>query len=251
MNSSLPRPSILIVDDEESFVEFAVQLGDDDYRWFRCYDFADAEGFVHDQHPDVLLLDIGFPDNPRAGFEILAALETAPYRPPVIILTRDEDRTTIVEAFHCRADDYICKCDLELEPELLIQRIERQLDRCGHRNRELGRDHTPDDPYGGMVVADPLSQQLHEQIRLVAPTDFSVLIYGETGTGKELIANRLHALSRRAKKPFRARKLCGISGRPAGIRAVRLGARWLYRGHHPARRIRTGVRRHAVSRRDR
>ena len=84
-------------------------------------------------------------------------------------------------------------------------------------NRKYRSEHNFEDIVG---KSDALRKVL-EQVAIVAPTDSTVLLHGETGTGKELVARAIHNLSPRKDRNFRATELRGDSFRPAGERAVR------------------------------
>jgi DNA-binding NtrC family response regulator len=98
-----------------------------------------------------------------------------------------------VHALHAGADDFLTK---PVEPEVLSDRVARLLER--RPSSSLEQHSMP----GGLIGRSPAMKMVFEAIRLVAPTDTTVLILGETGTGKELVARAAHQLSSRAGGPF-------------------------------------------------
>jgi DNA-binding NtrC family response regulator len=118
-----------------------------------------------------------------------------------VLVTGHATVDSAVEAFRRGAFDYLTKpVDLPRLREILAhaRRSARLRDEVGalrRELRELGR-------FGKLVGGSPAMQKVYDQIQKVAPTDATVLITGETGTGKELVAETLHALSRRSEAPF-------------------------------------------------
>lgn len=189
-----PRPRILVIDDDPQFTEDLLGMVGNLYHWTVRHDFTDAQAAVRRENPDLVLLDIGSPDDPHAGFGALAELTAQPGLPPVIMLTASESRDMVVRAISGGAVDFESKSDLRHSPAGLLRKVANTL------GRRLSPDDGEDD--GGMVVADPASRRLVVEIERIAPTPYAVLIHGETGTGKELVAGRLHALSRRKDGPL-------------------------------------------------
>jgi DNA-binding NtrC family response regulator len=98
-----------------------------------------------------------------------------------------------VDALQLGADDFLTK---PVDPDLLSRRVTELLER-----RPLP-DRVAEDSPGGIVGESPAMAKVFEAIRQVAPTETTVLVFGETGTGKELVAHALHDLSRRSRGPF-------------------------------------------------
>lgn len=191
------QSKVLIVDDDHLFVEDLRSVVARSYRWITCHRFEDAAEVVRRERPDLILLDIGSPDDPEAGFSTLLALTGGSDAPPVIMLTAEESRDTVVRAICGGAVDFLSKGDLRRDSHSLLFKMEHQLD----RHRRQVPSAADEDP---MVVVDAASHRLMEEITRVAPTSYSVLIHGETGTGKELVAGRIHRFSKRRLGPMRA-----------------------------------------------
>lgn len=203
MDSRPERKHILIVDDDSEFVEDLKCLVGDRYRWSVCYDFLLAEAAIRKKAPDLVLLDIGSPTDPEAGFAVLSALAVSPDSPPVIMLTAAQERDTVVQAIAGGASDFVNKRDLSRDLDALHRKIETHCvpgRQCASARVDAFSENNP---FGKMIVVDPKSRRLHAEISRIAPTPYSVLIYGETGTGKEHVAGTIHALSSRSAGPMR------------------------------------------------
>jgi len=149
--------------------------------------------------PAVVLLDLRLPD--MDGLDVLRGLREKSPGSEVIMLTGHGSIDVAIESVRLGAADYVLKpCPLD---ELEV-RIQRALERQSLRQRAnlLERGLTPPDP-GASFIGDsrPFRELLH-LIERAAPSDSTVLICGETGSGKEMVAKLLHARSSRRSRPF-------------------------------------------------
>ena len=148
---------------------------------------------------DLVLLDLRLPD--LNGLEVLKRLRSLNRRLPVIILTAFGELKTAVEATKLGAVDYLSK---PLEHEQLSFAVRRALETSELRAEVEKLRHG--DELGASLARQmgrsPVVQRIAEQARTVAQTNFSVLIAGDTGTGKELVAQTIHRLSERSARPF-------------------------------------------------
>ncbi len=148
---------------------------------------------------DVALLDIKMPG--LTGIEVLARVRQASPETQVIIMTGHATVDTAVQALRLGAFDYLTKPCKWAEVEVLLARVAERRDltnkAAAFESRLKAVEGTP------LLIGDtPSMQAIRRQIEMVAPTDAGVLILGETGTGKELIARNLHDKSRRAGHAF-------------------------------------------------
>ena len=140
--------------------------------------------------PSCLVLDIQLPD--LDGFELQDQLARKDMQIPIIFLTGHADIPLSVRAIKAGAVDFLTK---PFNDEYLLEAIR---DAVGQHNQERGRARA----FGEIIGQSGSRRRIISQIELVAPTDATVLILGETGTGKELIAREIHQRSRRSDKPM-------------------------------------------------
>jgi len=156
--------------------------------------------FLEKNSIDLILLDMKMAR--MSGLETLAALKVSPYAAiPVIVLTAYSSVEVAVQAMREGAYDYVAKpIDID-ELELVIARALgfRELKKENQRlQQELGKRTS----FSGIIGSGPSMEELFSTMELVAPSDATVLITGETGTGKELVASALHRESGRTAEPF-------------------------------------------------
>ena len=194
------KPKILIVDDEER-IRFAVRdfLELQDYEVVEAETFAAAEQAMRDTRPDAAVLDYGLPDG--NALDLLPRLKAMDPDLPMVILTGQGTIDLAVRAIKEGADHFLLK-PVEL-PALLIL-LQRLLERGRTHRRELANQASRDrrrelDPFQG---AGPTMQRLGEQAAKMADADSPVLILGETGSGKGVVARWLHQHSPRAREAF-------------------------------------------------
>lgn len=190
-------PKILLIEDDKTFSrilegflgknKFAVEAAQDGKSGLRKF---------HEDRFDLVLLDYRLPD--VNGLEMLPAFKKHAPSVPVIIMTSFSDIRTAVKAIKSGAFEYITK---PVNPDELLLVMKNALEKSREVNGQPVAQR--EEPKSEFVTGkSPVSEKLNEYIRLVAPTDMSVIIEGESGTGKEYVANTIHRLSKRAKKPF-------------------------------------------------
>jgi DNA-binding NtrC family response regulator len=195
-----PGVSVLLVDDDAAFRR--VLAGELERRGLRVVAGAsgsEAVQLAEAVEPQVVLLDLQLPD--MNGLEVLDAIRAKSAASDVIMLTGHGSIDTAIESIRRGAFDYVVKpCPLD---ELEV-RIQRALERQSLRRRAtlLERGLTPPDVGASFVGTSAAFRGLIALIDRVAPTDSTVLITGETGSGKEMVAKLLHARSLRRQRPF-------------------------------------------------
>ncbi len=191
--------SILIIDDEENIRKYLARSLDKD--GFDVYTAQyGKEGINHlvQKHIDVVLLDLNLPD--IHGLDVLKEIKAIDVQSVVFIITAYGDITSAVEAIKLGAYDYLTK---PFDVEDIKMAINKALKIIGLEDRiqllERQVDRSQD---GEFITRSAKIHDLFEFIDRIADTSATAIIYGETGTGKELIAALLHRKSRRAKRPF-------------------------------------------------
>ncbi len=191
---------VLIVDDDEDIrAILAHLLKKEGFKAITAEDAATALRLIRRELPDALLLDIMLPG--LNGMEVLRqAKETDPDL-PVIMITAYADINNAVEAMRAGAHDYLPKPFQNHEVVRVVRRalVERNLKRkIKHLSEHIPEGHSLRETMG---PSDAVGRLLGD-VQRVADSDFTVIILGETGSGKELVAQAIHQSSRRAKGPF-------------------------------------------------
>jgi DNA-binding NtrC family response regulator len=190
---------VLVVEDEPVTREHLTQLlANAGYEVVAVADGQAALDVLHARTMDVVLLDLHLPK--VSGMSVLSALPSLHTDAKFVVLTGHGSVETAVEAMKLGAYDYVRK---PLDEAELLHIVDRGLSELKVR-RELKRlkSSTPRRHVHSMVGKTPAMQRVFDLIDRVAPTKANVLVTGETGTGKELVARAVHELSPRADKPF-------------------------------------------------
>ncbi|MCK4771860.1 MAG: sigma-54-dependent Fis family transcriptional regulator [Candidatus Latescibacteria bacterium] len=189
--------SILIVDDEKGVRDsLQLVLEYEGYRIMKASTGQEGLDKVEDGELDVILLDVKMPG--LDGLEVLERLRPAETGRVVVMISGHADIATAVEATRMGAFDFLEK-PLDQEKVLLTVRNAMSKAQLERQNRLLRREV---EEHYMLVAQSAVMQEVLSQMERVAATDARVLITGENGTGKELIARRLHGFSGRAGGPF-------------------------------------------------
>ncbi|MCC6877787.1 MAG: sigma-54-dependent Fis family transcriptional regulator [Sandaracinaceae bacterium] len=193
----MPKASVLVVDDEKNILSTlsrALRIEDYDVDVAGSAQIAFEKAAV--KAYDAILLDVMMPE--MDGITALRILREQGNDVPVIVMSGHGNIETAVEATRLGAHDFIEK---PIATERLLLSLQRalQFERLAHENQELRAKAGAE---GGLVGESPPMRQLREQIRLAASANAPVLVMGERGTGKELVARAIHDGSRRADGPY-------------------------------------------------
>lgn len=201
----------MIVEDDITYgMMLKTWLGKKGFRTASVSNIARARKYIESESPDLILSDMRLPD--YDGMDLLKWLGEKGFSTPLIIMTGYADIQSAVQAMKLGARDYVAK---PVNPDELLKKINETLnppaEKAKHQEIRTGRTVAGiDSPGEGTSFADDdflegesdAARQLFNYVRLVAPTNMSVLINGASGTGKEYVAHRIHQLSRRAGQPF-------------------------------------------------
>ena len=189
--------TLLVVDDEPQILRaVAGLLQDEGFEVLTALDGETALKMVEAEAPDLVLLDIALPG--LDGLEVLTELKRQHPLLPVIMVSAYGSVENAVKATRLGAFDFIEKPP-NADKILLSVRNALEWARLAEENRRLRQQRAPVKEIIGESAA---IRRLREKLALVAPTNAAVLIIGENGTGKELVARALHALSRRSHQPL-------------------------------------------------
>src|SRR2546427_9167738 len=193
------KPRVLVVDDDphtRSLLSIALQS--QAFEVIPAEDAGAALEQVRSEAPEIVILDLRLPG--LDGMEALRKLKEIAPELPVVILTGYGDVPSAVEAMRLGAYDFLTK---PVEPAKILVVVRRALKHqaLGTELKELRRLGQRDALRWLMGRGQEI-QQVIQQIKQVADSNFTILIQGETGTGKELVARSIHQLSARREKPF-------------------------------------------------
>ena len=187
--------SILIVEDDITFsLMLTTWLGKKGFVVRSSSSVSDAKRRLGEEVFDLVISDLRLPDSD--GIDLLKWLKNTHPSLPLIMMTSYAEIQTAVQAMKLGAADYIAK---PLNPDELLGKI-RELAHV--EEKAPARVPVPSAPDLYIEGQSQAARQLYEHVRLVAPTDMSVLVTGASGTGKEYIARRIHEQSNRSKAPF-------------------------------------------------
>jgi DNA-binding NtrC family response regulator len=191
-------PHALAVDDDPNFLSALAELIEGQgFTTNTACTLRDARAQVSHRTPDVALVDLYLPDG--SGIDLLKDLELGAST-EVVLMTGHADVESAVQALRLGASDYLTKpLDIGRLKSILanVASVQPSVQTSApvSETSEVGR-------LGLLLGASGPMQALYEMLNRVAPTDASVFLIGESGTGKDLAAQTLHMLSRRSKAPF-------------------------------------------------
>ena len=191
---------ILIVDDDPTFrMTTAALLESDGHRVDQAADGPQAAEKLAERTYDLLLVDLKMPG--IDGISLVETLRVRGHGTPILMISGFGSVESAVRALHVGADDFLTK---PVEPDVLSARVADLLELKPQGGSTEGNP-------GGIIGRSSPMKALFERIARVAPTESTVLITGETGVGKELVARAVHTLSPRRAKPFLAVNCAALS----------------------------------------
>jgi two-component system response regulator PilR (NtrC family) len=200
-------PNILIVDDELSMRQFLTHLFKRDEHAVRAaQNGREAMALLREQPADIVISDVKMPD--MGGIELLRAARELQPDIEFIMMTAFANEETAHEAFLLGAFDFVHK---PFDNELLKEKVSRALDKIARaretqalkdENEALIKGQRARGKLSNIIGQSDRMQAVYQMIETVAQVQSTVLITGDSGTGKELVARAIHDLSPRAQKPF-------------------------------------------------
>ena len=194
----MPKPKILIVDDNKKFIDDLSLLLDSSYECFAAFTGEEGLATLVKRNFDLLLLDIDLGDG-MDGFDVMDSMREQEINLPIIMVSHDHSIPTVVRALKKGAYDYIGKKPDLAEVRLILNRA---MDEFGlKRESDFYRQEIRRQA-GDLIGVSAAIENIREQIEHIADTPTTVLITGESGTGKEIVAKQIHYSSQRREKPF-------------------------------------------------
>lgn len=190
---------VLIVDDDQAICDLLKEVLEEEYAVTLASTGAEALEKVRETEYDLLLLDVRLPD--ADGLAVMQELFGMGKDIPIIVITAHGTSNTAIQAVQAGAYDYLVK-PLEMsEVEIVVRRLfeHREL---ASQVKQLQDALEKRDARDRIIGQSAPMQQVYKIIGRVAPSDATVLICGETGTGKELVADTIHYNSRRRRGPL-------------------------------------------------
>lgn len=196
-------PTLLVVDDDEDIRSQMRWALAQDYQVALAEDRKSALAAFHERKPDVVLLDLGLPPYPgtaQEGLSTLSELLAAEKSAKIIIISGQSERENALQAVSAGAYDFLNK-PVEMEELKIIIKRAFHVASLEAENRTL-QNRLDQSNFAGMMGNSTGMQDLFAGIRKVAGSDATVLILGDSGTGKEMAAQAIHERSLRKDGPF-------------------------------------------------
>ncbi|HEY6338179.1 MAG TPA: sigma-54 dependent transcriptional regulator [Candidatus Sulfotelmatobacter sp.] len=193
-------PSILIVEDEAKMRRLLeLNLGEDGFTTFSAGDAESGVKLLRENPVDLVLTDLKLPG--MNGLEFLQAVKRQNATLPVVVMTAFGTVETAVEAMKAGASDYVLKPFSLAEMRMVVHK-ELDVRNLREENRSLREALGKRYSHPNIVARSAKMQETLATVERVAPTNATVLLGGESGVGKDLIARAIHEKSRRASGPF-------------------------------------------------
>ncbi len=196
--SSQAAKTLLFVDDESSFQEFVSRnLVRNGYRVVSANHWEEARSMLRKGEftPDVIFVDTM--SLKRDLHEVVGEIAST----PVVVLSADRETASIVRAMQSGARDYLCKPVSSKEIDRVVSEV-AHLSAQAQRSPAVSELSMRDTARTGFVFSSPKMQQIHQMVLQIADARVPVLILGESGVGKDVVARMIHQHSKLAGKPF-------------------------------------------------
>lgn len=195
-SGTLPLPTVLVVDDKKNMLRLMAKVLKADAQVLTASSGSEAVRILGERSIDVVLCDLRMPD--LDGIEVLKLCKKLRTQTEFVLMTAYASVGTAVDALRLGAYDYLTK---PFEPEaaraVVLRAIGRAVSSTSEASVEANGDILPD-----MVGQSVAMRELSHLVRQVADSDATVLLLGETGTGKERVARAVHRLSPRSSSRF-------------------------------------------------
>ena len=193
-------PTILIIEDEAKMRRLLeLNLGEDGFKTVSAPDAETGLRLLASEQVDLVLTDLKLPG--MSGLELLQAVKRQNAVLPVVVMTAFGSVETAVEAMKAGATDYVLKPFSLAEMRMVVHK-ELDVSRLREENRSLREALGEKYSHPNIVAGSAKMQEVLAIVERVAPTNSTVLLGGESGVGKDLIARVIHEKSRRASGPF-------------------------------------------------
>ncbi len=193
-------PAILIVEDEAKMRRLLeLNLGEDGFTTFSAEDAETGLKLLRENPVDLVLTDLKLPG--MNGLEFLQTIKRQNAALPVVVMTAFGSVETAVDAMKAGASDYVLKPFSLSEMRIVIHK-ELDVRNLREENRNLREALGKKYSHPNVVARSPKMQEVLATVERVAPTNATVLLGGESGVGKDLVARAIHEKSKRATGPF-------------------------------------------------
>jgi two-component system response regulator AtoC len=195
------KSQVLVVDDDLAMCGFLRSfLGSRDYNALTMTNADEAVRRFHSERPAAVLLDVVMPGS-MDGLAALAAFKKIDKDVPIIVISGQGRTSVVVQAMRLGATDFLCKPFEEQELEMVLEKALKQ-HQLTQEVASLRAQLKEQSRYTMLFGHSHQMQEVRDLIERVSDTDVTVLIRGESGVGKELVARALHEQSLRKDKPF-------------------------------------------------
>ncbi|GGD20796.1 sigma-54-dependent transcriptional regulator [Flavobacterium orientale] len=191
---------ILLIEDDVAFCKMVSNfLSKNDYVVSTAFSASEAKTLANASDFDLIMCDLRLPDSD--GIDLMVELKSKKPNVPVVLMTGYADVTTAVKAMKKGAFDYISKPFVPEEVLLVLSNaLSKKEEKTNSKLVSTPKSTVPKSNFVSGISA--VSKAMNNHIQLVSPTNLSVLIIGDSGTGKEVVAKEIHNLSQRKNAPF-------------------------------------------------